>query len=157
MSENIPNEHSQINSPNASGSPGRILVVDDNALNLKITRLILTQAGEQVDTAADGFEALEMVARHYYPLILMDIQMPKMDGIETTRRIRSQHFAQGQPAIVAISAFATESNRQRCLDEGMDGFLGKPVPASTLQDVVKRYLESKSASSVVRDADSNRA
>ncbi len=124
-----------------SARASRILVVDDNPLNLKITRMILDQIEANVDTAADGFEALEKVAERYYPLIFMDIQMPRMDGIETAKRIRRQRFAQGQPVIVAVTAFATESNRQRCLAEGMDGFLGKPVEASALQAVARRYLK----------------
>ncbi|MGF1485258.1 MAG: response regulator [Opitutales bacterium] len=124
---------------------GRILLVDDSPLNLKVARLILSNVGAPIDVATDGYEALAMIEQVYHPLIFMDIHMPGIDGIETTRQIRAREFARGQPTVIAISADTRPANRERCLREGLDDFLEKPVKATLLRERALQALKSRTA------------
>jgi len=110
----------------------RILAVDDNDLNRRVLRLILAKAGIASDEAASGEEALKFLQTQSFDLIFMDVQMPGMDGLETTRRIRADIPAEKQPFIIALTAHALPSDRQLCLDAGMDEYLSKPVEAARL-------------------------
>ncbi len=128
-----------------------ILVVEDDTTNQKIARIILEQLGCRPVMAANGIEAVAMVQERPYDLVLMDCQMPEMDGFEATRRIRDLE-AQGRlpPArrtaaaprrpILAMTANVMEPDRRRCLDAGMDDYLSKPVDKNQLQRLVRRYL-----------------
>mgnify|MGYP000151983069 CR=1 FL=1 len=116
--------------------PLRVLVVEDNATNQKLILLLLERLGYRADCAFHGLEALEAVARATYDVILMDVQMPEMDGLETTRRIRqSQQF---QPRIVAMTANAMDSDRQDCLDAGMDDYISKPIQVRELRAALEQ-------------------
>jgi len=118
----------------------RILVVEDNLVNQKVAARIIEKLGYAVDVVADGAEALEAIERESYGLILMDCQMPVMDGYEATEEIRRREGAHRRTPIVALTAHAMETNRQRCLDIGMDDFVTKPVTSDQLQRVLDNWL-----------------
>ncbi len=111
--------------------PLRILAVEDNATNQKLILLMLGRFGYRADSAYDGLEALEALGRATYDVLLMDVQMPEMDGLETTRRIRQTLHA--QPRIIAMTANAMESDRDACLAAGMDDYVSKPIQVRDLR------------------------
>lgn len=122
--------------PLAKEYPGRILVAEDSPVNQRLTLLILRKLGYEPDLAADGLSVLEALRRTSYDLILMDCQMPGMDGYETTRRIRSREGPGEHLWIVAMTANAMQGDRELCLAAGMDDYVPKPV----LVDAVKAAL-----------------
>ncbi|MES2695016.1 MAG: response regulator, partial [Verrucomicrobiota bacterium] len=123
----------------------RILVAEDNPLNQKVTLLQLRNLGYAADVAVNGREAIEALRRREYALVLMDAQMPEMDGLEATRRIRAAQAA-GEPGfpatlhIVAMTANAMSGDREMCLEAGMDDYLAKPVKPESLRVLLARYL-----------------
>ncbi|HKG05481.1 MAG TPA: two-component regulator propeller domain-containing protein [Pedobacter sp.] len=120
--------------------PYNLLVAEDNAMNQKLIFKILEKLGYTPDLAQDGVEVLEMMAKKSYNLILMDIQMPNMDGLETSRRIRQQY---GQkPLIIAMTANVLTEDRQDCLNVGMNGFLSKPLQIEKLISTLKTLHKS---------------
>jgi CheY-like chemotaxis protein len=129
--------------PLAAATP--ILVVEDNPVNQKVTLLQLRQLGFTADLATNGREAIDAIRKRPYSLVLMDAQMPEMDGIEATRRIRKAQAA-GDPAfppvlhIVAMTASAMSCDRAACMEAGMDDFLSKPIRPDHLGTVVRRYI-----------------
>ena len=127
---------------NIPGRP-RILVVDDVASNQKVARDMLETLGCRVDIASDGAEALTLWRSHPYDLVLMDSQMPVMDGLETTRTIRAQESSGGPNGrrlpVVAMSAGVSVEERAACFDAGMDGFIAKPVEMGRLRDALLQY------------------
>ncbi|MBA3742555.1 ATP-binding protein [Sporichthya sp.] len=115
----------------------RILLVEDNAVNQKVARLLLRNLGQAaVDVAGNGLEAVAALKAQPYDLILMDVQMPEMDGLEATRAIRQLTFADGPPRIVAMTAGALAADQEACTAAGMDDYLAKPVRESTLRAVL---------------------
>nr|WP_293273351.1 response regulator [Nannocystis sp.] len=116
--------------------PLRILAVEDNATNQKLILLMLERLGYRADSAYHGLEALEALARHTYDVVLMDVQMPEMDGLEATRRIRQQPGS--QPRIIAMTANAMDSDRQACLAAGMDDYVSKPIQVRELRLALER-------------------
>ena len=112
--------------------PLRILLAEDNVVNQKVALRLLEKMGYRAHVAATGYEVLEALQHRHYDVILMDVQMPDMDGIETTRRIRQEWTADNAPHIIAMTAHAMESDRQWCLDAGMDDYVGKPVRVEEL-------------------------
>jgi signal transduction histidine kinase/PleD family two-component response regulator len=131
-----------------------ILVVEDNPVNQKVALLQLRQLGYTADLATNGLEAIEAIKKRPYLIVLMDAQMPEMDGIEATRRIR-QAQAAGDPAfpavlrIIAMTASVMPSDRTTCLEAGMDDFLSKPIRPDHLGAVLARYLKDPPAPSVL--------
>lgn len=115
----------------AQQNPLRILLVEDNLVNQRLALRLLEQMGYRADLAANGLEAIEAVNRQQYDLVLMDVQMPEMDGLEATRRIRR---ANGfiQPRIVAMTANAMQGDREMCLAAGMDDYVNKPIRTDEL-------------------------
>jgi CheY-like chemotaxis protein/HPt (histidine-containing phosphotransfer) domain-containing protein len=113
----------------------RILLVEDNLINQKVALAILERAGHVVDVAANGLQAVEAAAAAAYDLILMDIQMPVMDGIEATRLIREG--PRGGTPIIAMTANAMRGAREEYLALGMDGYLAKPIDARALAEIVE--------------------
>ena len=115
-----------------------MLVVEDEPVGRELVVMLLEEAGLQVETAGDGAQALERVATRLPDLILMDMQMPTMDGLEATRRIRALPGAAQLP-IIAVTANAFGEDRARCLAAGMNDFLAKPVNAGALFETVLRW------------------
>src|SRR5579884_515092 len=121
--------------------PLRILMAEDNPINQRVGKLILQRAGFTIDLVADGNEAIEAHRAHPYDLILMDCQMPSVDGFEASRQIRQ--LAQPQPVIIAVTANALVGERERCLNAGMDDYLSKPFQAEQLVAVVKKWVANR--------------
>jgi hypothetical protein len=128
--------------PNSS-SKLRILLAEDNLVNQKVALKQLNSLGYDADVAANGQEVLQLLEKIPYDLILMDCQMPILDGFETTREIHSWHestFASGRrPKIMAMTANAMKEDRQMCLDAGMDDYLAKPVSKAKLAIMLERW------------------
>jgi CheY-like chemotaxis protein len=121
-----------------------ILIVDDNAANLKLARVILTSEGYEVRTAGDAEEALAAVREHAPALILMDIQLPGMDGLELTRRLKADPKTRGI-AILALTAYAMKGDEERMLTAGCDGYVAKPIDRQRLiQQIAQMVTRSKS-------------
>lgn len=118
-------------------STPRILLAEDNAINQKVILLILDRMGFSADTVSNGVEALEILESESYDIVLMDMQMPEMGGLEATRGIRERLSPDEQPLIVALTANAQAADRQRCLAAGMDEFLGKPLDKDMLRTVIE--------------------
>jgi CheY-like chemotaxis protein len=116
--------------------PLRILLAEDNAVNQKVGLLMLSRLGYGADLATNGLRAVEATEKATYDLILMDIQMPEMNGVEAARIIRAKLGAKS-PAIFALTAEALQSDRERFLNAGFDGYLSKPIQAHKLQDALK--------------------
>lgn len=112
--------------------PLRILLVDDNRLNLFTLTEMLKRLGCSVEAAADGVEALEKL-RPDHDLVLMDVSMPKLDGYETTRRIRSRTDALATIPVIALTGFTSASDREQCLEAGMNDCLCKPIMLELLK------------------------
>jgi signal transduction histidine kinase/DNA-binding NarL/FixJ family response regulator len=120
-------------------SPLRVLLVEDNPANQKLAAYILRDRGHAVDIAESGQQALSMTENDRYDVILMDVQMPGMDGIQATAAIRAREGGQRRVPIVAMTAHAMKGDRQRCLASGMDGYLSKPILGKELLATVEHW------------------
>ena len=118
----------------------RILVVEDNLVNQKVARKMLSKLGLKADMAGDGQQALHALEKTSYDIILMDMQMPIMDGITATRTIRTREDEWGAPIIIAMTANAFHTDRQACLEAGMNDFLSKPVRIEDLQAKLTQWI-----------------
>jgi signal transduction histidine kinase/ActR/RegA family two-component response regulator len=116
----------------ADRHPLRILLVEDNVVNQKLATRLLSRMGYEADIAANGLEAIEAVERQPYDLVLMDVQMPEMDGIEATRNIVGNTPLETRPWIVAMTANAMDGDRERCIEAGMNGYISKPIRVKEL-------------------------
>jgi signal transduction histidine kinase/DNA-binding NarL/FixJ family response regulator len=123
---------------------GRVLLVDDNEINRILGRKVLSTLGLQVEVCASGPEAIEHCERNHYDLVLMDVNMPGMDGVHATRRLR-ETFAPRALPIVALTAHASAYEEQRCLDAGMNHYLTKPVVRETLAEQLAHFLTAEPA------------
>ncbi|MFO1253876.1 MAG: response regulator, partial [Inhella sp.] len=112
--------------------PLRILLAEDNLVNQKLALRLLSQLGYRADVASNGLEAVESVARQGYDVVLMDVQMPEMDGLEASRRITERWPATARPRIVAMTANAMQGDREACLAAGMDDYVTKPIRVEAL-------------------------
>jgi CheY-like chemotaxis protein len=124
----------------------RVLVVDDNAVNQTVARELLQATGAKVELAGDGQQALDLLQSLEVDCVLMDIQMPVMDGLEATRRIRAQERLKSLP-IIAMTANASAQDRRACLAAGMNDFVSKPVEPKRLLDIVARWAGQGAAPS----------
>src|SRR5439155_61034 len=125
----------------AKAARGRILLVEDKLVNQKLVLKLLQKLGYRVDTVNNGREALEAVSRVSYAAILMDCQMPEMDGFEATQAIRAKERVNGQHVpIIALTANAMQGDKQRCLKAGMDGYVSKPVQAKILFEAIEALV-----------------
>ncbi|MBN1875585.1 MAG: response regulator [Anaerolineae bacterium] len=149
---------SQFDVDMAERLPLRILLVEDNVVNQKLALLMLERFGYRADVAANGLEALQAVDRQPYDVVLMDVQMPEMDGLEATRRIR-QSGAEGTifvPRIIAMTANATREGRAACFEAGMDDYISKPVQIAELVAALNRtspHFEENQESANQRDSE----
>ena len=119
-----------------------ILIVDDNPVNMKLIRILLTGEGYNVRMAADAKEALEVLTEVHPSLILMDIQLPGIDGLELTRRLKAEPTTR-DIAIVGLTAYAMKGDEERILAAGCDGYIAKPIDTRTLPDYIKGRLAGR--------------
>jgi len=120
--------------------PMDILIAEDNLINQKLILRVLTKMGYAPDTAADGSSVLKSLTQKSYRLILMDVQMPQMDGLEATRRIRQNKDIE-QPVIVAMTANAMPEDREICIRAGMDDYLSKPIKLEEVIAVLEKWWQ----------------
>ena len=120
----------------AARHPLRILLAEDNAVNQKLAMRLLSQMGYRADLAGNGIEAIERIEREPYDVVLMDVQMPEMDGLEASRRITAQWPVGQRPRIVAMTANAMQGDREACLAAGMDDYVTKPIRVDALMQAL---------------------
>jgi two-component system sensor histidine kinase/response regulator len=133
--------------PSVGGPPiGWLLLAEDNLINQKVAVAMLSSAGYRVDTVPDGSAAVLAAAAHSYDAILMDCHMPEMNGYEATAAIRAQEDPQRHTPIIAMTAGARREDRERCLAEGMDSYLAKPVSKDALLALVSQSVKNAAAS-----------
>lgn len=120
----------------------RILVVEDNPINQRVILALLDRFQQRADVAETGMQAVQACQSQAYDLVLMDLQMPEMDGLEATRQIRQLGLSK-QPYIIALTANAFEEDRQRCLSSGMDDYLSKPLRRQQLSEALERFATTK--------------
>jgi CheY-like chemotaxis protein len=118
------------------GNHLRVLVAEDNMVNQKVVLMLLKKLGVNADSVTDGVQAIAAVEENRYDLVLMDVEMPGMDGLAATRDIRSRLPLDRQPAIFGLTGHATTEYRDICLGAGMDGYLTKPLEPGKLQDLI---------------------
>jgi CheY-like chemotaxis protein len=118
----------------------RILVAEDNVVNQKVALAILRKLGYRGEAVANGQDALAAVGRAPYDVVLMDCQMPGMDGYEAARRIRALPAPANRIPIVAVTANAMKGDREQCLQAGMDDYITKPVTAAAVEAALERWL-----------------
>ena len=135
----------------------QVLLAEDNLVNQRVTRAQLMRLGCDVDLAADGREAVEAIARRRYDLVVMDCQMPEVDGFDATREVRRREGVGPRVPIVALTANALRGDRERCLAAGMDDYLAKPTDLVSLGQVVDRHARSSTDGRPVEPASEGRA
>jgi len=127
----------------AERHPLRVLVAEDNPFNQKVALLLLKRLGYTADVAADGREAIRALERQPYDVVFMDVQMPELDGLATTREILARWPPERRPRVVAMTANASTEDRHACLQAGMDDYISKPVTAHALTDALKRAIVTR--------------
>lgn len=125
--------------PSQSTRVPRVLAVDDNDANLKLVMTLLNDCGVMAEGATSGFEALSKARQHSFDLVFMDLQMPGMDGVETTERLRSLDGTSHRTPIIALTAHALAEEQDRLIQQGFDGYLAKPISNSQLIDIIHDY------------------
>jgi CheY-like chemotaxis protein len=118
--------------------PLEILLVEDNPVNRSVALSLLGRLGYRADAVVNGLEAVQACGERHYPLVLMDLQMPTMDGLEATRQLRQHLPADRQPCIVAVTANAIMGDREMCLAAGMNDYITKPLKLDDLAAVIRR-------------------
>jgi two-component system cell cycle response regulator DivK len=124
------------------GLPNKILIVDDNQDSRELAVKVLKNRGYQMIEASDGEEALEKALAEKPDLILMDISIPKINGYEVTRRLKSQADFKATP-IIALTAHAMKGDKEKALESGCDGYISKPINVHELPDQIKSYMKDK--------------
>jgi CheY-like chemotaxis protein len=145
--QSLDNSAGEIHKSGWEGHKQSILLAEDNPINQRVALYNLTKLGHKVDIAQNGQEAVAMVQSHSYDIVLMDIQMPLMSGLEATKAIRQWENDSGKKLgipIIAMTADALLGNMERYLAEGMSGFISKPFKLRELENVLKNAIESKS-------------
>ncbi|WP_176049685.1 CHASE domain-containing protein [Burkholderia sp. BCC1644] len=143
--------------PDAEASPKHydVLLVEDNPINQRLALRLLEKLGHRAELASNGREALDKLERGSFDVVLMDIQMPEMDGLAATRewRAREQHGEHDRLPIIAMTAHAMQGDRERCLAAGMDGYVSKPVAVDTLVREIERVIGASPHHALVSEAD----
>jgi CheY-like chemotaxis protein/HPt (histidine-containing phosphotransfer) domain-containing protein len=121
----------------------RILLAEDNAINQKLAIILVQKAGYSVDAVENGEQVLEKIQKEQYNAVLMDVQMPVMDGFEATRRIRQWEAGKGHIPIIAMTAHALKGDRERCIEAGMDDYVSKPLQPQALITAIDRWVRGK--------------
>jgi two-component system, cell cycle response regulator DivK len=119
-----------------------VLIVDDNPINMKLVRVLLTGEGYDVRTAGDAVEALAVLKQWHPSLILMDIQLPGIDGLELTRRLKSDPVTE-QIIIIGLTAYAMKGDEERIIAAGCDGYIAKPINTRTLSRLITALIEKR--------------
>ncbi|HEX7679726.1 MAG TPA: response regulator, partial [Thermoanaerobaculia bacterium] len=128
--------------------PLRVLVAEDNLINQRVTTRFLERDGHTTTVVANGREAVDEFQRHLFDLILMDVQMPVMDGLTATREIRNlERSLPLHTPIIALTALSIAGDRERCIEAGMDGYVAKPIKASELRSAVDSVMSGTNVSS----------
>jgi CheY-like chemotaxis protein len=124
----------------------RILMAEDNLINIRLTKLVLEKTGHKVDVAENGIEAINKLKANEYDLVLMDIEMPVMDGIEATRRIRAGEAGKEKKdiTIIALTAHAINEIKSQAMNTGMDGYITKPIEITRLSQTIIEIQDGKS-------------
>lgn len=138
-----PEEKAKDTPTNSEKTTLRILVAEDNPVNQKVALLLLKRIGYQADLATNGLEVIHSLKTKAYDLILMDMHMPELDGVDTTLRIRQELAQENQPYIIALTASAQTTDRNRCLAAGMNHFLSKPINLKELEEAIQKCVLSK--------------
>lgn len=139
--ELIPMDESQTIEPKRTLHAARVLLADDNEMNLKIAMAILEQMGCKTTVVETGVEALKAYQSGEYDIVLMDVQMPEMDGLTATKKMREMELLDGKHTpVVAITAHAFDEYKQQCLEAGMDDFISKPFKKKTFEDLIERWV-----------------
>ncbi|HEY0846383.1 MAG TPA: response regulator [Noviherbaspirillum sp.] len=131
--------------------PLKILVAEDNTVNQKVVQQLLAHLGYRADVVANGIEVLDALERQNYDVVLMDVQMPEMDGLEATRRLRAR-FSDGVPRVIAMTANAMPGDREKCLAAGMDAYVSKPVELEDLRAVLMSVVGRSATVEVEEEA-----
>ena len=129
--------------------PLRILLAEDNVVNQKLALRLLQQMGYRADLASNGLEAIESVERQPYDVVLMDVQMPEMDGLDASRQICARWTPTTRPRIVAMTANAMQGDREMCLAAGMDDYLTKPIRVDELVEALSRVRPDRATSATL--------
>lgn len=119
----------------------RVLIVDDNPTNLKLVAYLVRANGYDVDTAGDAETALAAIAANQPDVILMDLQLPGIDGLELTRRLKADP-ATKSVAIIAVTAYAMKGDQEKALEAGCDDYVAKPIDTRALPELIARYVKS---------------
>jgi CheY-like chemotaxis protein len=133
-----------LNQDFATNYPLKIMVAEDNLINQKMILKVLDKLGYKAALASNGKEAIKLLDEQYYDMIIMDVQMPEMDGLEATRYIRKNYTV--QPTIVAMTANAMLEDRDECLNAGMDDYISKPLKIESLITILKQTVHHKTNS-----------
>jgi CheY-like chemotaxis protein len=120
----------------------RILLAEDNPVNQKVAIGMLQSLGYKADVATNGIEVLQALERQHYDVVLMDVQMPEMDGYEATCCIRKRKPSEKQPWIIAMTAYALEGDKEECFKAGMNEYIRKPIKITELQEALDRRSEA---------------
>jgi CheY-like chemotaxis protein len=136
--------------------PLRVLLAEDNVVNQRVALRMLEKLGYRADLAANGIEVLEALVRQPYHVVLMDVHMPEMDGLEATREICRQ-WPERRPRIIAMTANAMQGDREECIAAGMDDYISKPVQRADLKAALERAGIDLAARAVLTADDGNRS
>lgn len=123
--------------------PVRVLLADDNPINQKVGLSVLQKLGYRADIANNGLEVLQSLEQKPYDILFLDVQMPEMDGLETTRRIAERWPADKRPRIIAMTGNALIGDREKCLEAGMDDYITKPIRIADLQTALERWANPR--------------